>query len=164
LSCWWLVNIRRYCSMPAFICYLCPSTLGWNAVHNCQSIPKQSHRLFQKAAANCGPLSDMLVFGRPCNLTTSHRNSLTSPRGSMVVRYGFNCLIFDSQSTTTQTASNNSYSGRPVTKSIDMSCHGFCERERGRKIRKLTCLLFRDLLHSAQFHAYHSTCRLIVFQ
>jgi hypothetical protein len=150
--------------MLAFILSVCPSVWGWNAVDNRQSTPSRSHNLFQNTAANCGPLSDIIVFGSPCNLTTSLTNISASPRASIIVWHGTKCLIFDSRSTTTQMASYPSHSGSPVTQSIDISSHGFSGTGSGRNTPKLACLLVRDLWHSAQLRTYRSTCFLIVFQ
>jgi len=53
-SWWWFTNIRRNCSMLAFICSVCSSLCGWMAVDILQSIPKQSKTIPQYFEANRG--------------------------------------------------------------------------------------------------------------
>lgn len=115
-SCWWLINIRRYCSMPAFAFSVCPAAWGWNAVDIPRSMPRHSQNLFQNTAANWWPLSNTTILESPCKLTTSVMNNSGNLRSSIVVRQDTKCLIFDSRSTTTQISSNPSHSGKPVTK------------------------------------------------
>ena len=53
-------------------------------------------------AANWGPLSDMMLSGRPYNFYMLSLNSLARPSADVFSVVGIKCAIFVNQSTTTR--------------------------------------------------------------
>jgi len=164
LSCWWLTNTRRYCSILAFIRSVWPFVWGWNAVDICQSIPRRLHIWPQKVEVNWGPQFERIVAGSRWRRTTSRKNNLAIPIALIIVWRGIKCRIFESLSTTTQITSNPSHSGNPTTKSTEISSHGSSGTDSGRRTPNVKCWELLDRWQLCQFHTYWSTCPRISFQ
>ena len=78
------------------------SLQGWNAIDNLLSIPNILFNSLINPATNWGPLSDMILSGRPCNFHTLSLNSLAKPSTDVFSIVGIKCTIFVNQSTTTR--------------------------------------------------------------
>ena len=53
-------------------------------------------------ATNCGPLSEMMLSGSPCNFQTLSLNSQASPSALVLSIVDMKCAIFVNLSTTTR--------------------------------------------------------------
>ena len=56
-------------------------------------------------AANCGPLSEIILSGNPCSFQTLSLNKRANPSALVFSVVGIKCAIFVSRSTTTKIAS-----------------------------------------------------------
>src|SRR6266581_8465140 len=65
LSCWTLLQCRRYCSTHWLFLSDCPSVCGWYADEMFCLIPRTLQRFLMKIDMNCDPLSVMSLFGIP---------------------------------------------------------------------------------------------------
>jgi hypothetical protein len=90
---------------------------------------------------NWGPLSEIIVNGRPWSQNMCAINKLANSFASTSVRQGTKCCSLVRRSTTTHMESQPFDQGMPVTKSIDMSCQGLSGTGRGRNTPNGTCLL-----------------------
>src|SRR5258708_302719 len=101
-----------------------PSVYEWKPVHKRRSIPKCSHSTFQNLEANCGPLLEMTVLGRPwCCQTLCRKRSARSSE-EHVDLHGTMWRSLVNRSTTIHMASYPLLSGSPMTKSMLRSCQG----------------------------------------
>ena len=79
---------------------------------------------FQKCDRKRGSRSEMILRGKPCNLTMLSRKSLAKSGASICVCVGMKCAILEKRSTTTKMALNVCDCGKCTIRSIEMSCHG----------------------------------------
>ena len=98
-----------------------PFASAWNAVLRRLSMPSRVQPRCQNPAANCGPLSDTLLSGKPKSRNTCSMNRLAKPAASMFVQQGTTWRALVRRSITTQIASLPWDHGRPATKSMAMS-------------------------------------------
>lgn len=126
LSCWWLINAFRYCSMMAFIHSLWLSVCGWKAVESNHSVPSHSQTYLQSSEVNWGPLHDTIVSGKPWKLNTSWMDSSPSRCPCVSSRDGTKFFVFDNLSSTTHMALSLSHSGSPTPTFMLWSFHGRC--------------------------------------
>ena len=80
---------------------------------------------FITPAANCGPLSEIMLSGSPCNFQTLSLNSHVNPSALVLSVVGIKCPIFVNLSTTTKMASYPCTKGNFVMKSVLMCDQAF---------------------------------------
>jgi hypothetical protein len=90
---------------------------------------------------NWGPLLEIIVNGRPWSQNMCVINKLANSFASTSIRRGTKCHSLVRQSTTTHMALQPFDQGRPITKSIDMSCQALSGIGRGYNTPNGTCLL-----------------------
>ena len=61
------------------MCSVWPSVCRWKAVDSFVSMPSNPFNSFIKSTVNCGPLSEIILSGNPCNYHTLSLNNLASP-------------------------------------------------------------------------------------
>jgi len=88
-------------------------------------MPNNPFNSFIKPTANCGPLSDIMLSGSPCNRHTLSLNNFASPSAVVFSIVGTKCAIFVNQSTTTKILSYPWASGNLVIKSADICVYAF---------------------------------------
>ena len=71
-------------------------------------------------AVNCGPLSEIMLSGRPCSFQTLSLNNHANPSALVLSVVGMKCSIFVNLSTTTRMASYPCAKGNFVMKSALM--------------------------------------------
>jgi len=106
---------------------------------------------------NCGPLSDMILLGRPCNFHTLSLNNLTSPSANIFSVVEIKWTIFVSQFTTTKMALYPWAKGSLVIKSTDICIHGFSGIELGISLPADCSVQFLFLWQESHPSTYHFT-------
>ena len=88
-------------------------------------------KAFQKALANCGPLSEVTSSGSPCRRKTFiiMISAVSLADGSLV--RGTKCADLETRSTIVRITDFPWDSGKPVTKSMAICDHGRCETGSG---------------------------------
>ena len=90
------------------------------------------NRAFQNRLVNFESRSDIIDFGRPCNLNMLSKNNLAMSGAVAVTLVGIKCTIFDSKSTTTRIESYPFFVfGNPVMKSIEITSQVFSGMSNG---------------------------------
>lgn len=83
--------------------------------------PRCEHSSWKTFDANCGPRSEIIIFGNPNRLNTLSRYSFAVPIASIVLVHGIMATpLVTSWSTTTMRELNPLDSGRAVIKSMVM--------------------------------------------
>ena len=81
---------------------------------------------------NFTSLSEMMDFGKPCNLTISEKNKCATCVASLVFLHGMKCAILVKRSTTTMMESNpRCLFDKPKTNSKLTKSHGLFEMGKG---------------------------------
>ena len=102
-----------------------PSIFGWYVELNPKFVPIFFHNVLQKFPTNVVSLSEIMLLGNPCNLTTSLKNWLETCVASLVFKKGMKCAIFENMSTITRIESWPIWVlGNPKTKSILTASQG----------------------------------------
>ena len=125
------MNILRYCSNSWFTLSVCPSVCGWNAVDNLLLISNILFNSCINPAANCGPLSEMMLSGNPCSFHTLSLNNLANPSADVFSVVGIKWTILVSRSTTSRILSYPCAKGNLVIKSANICAQGFSKIEFG---------------------------------
>ena len=121
LFCHPVVHGLRYCSIQAFICSVCPSVLGWNAVDKFCWTPSDLQMALEKFDANWGSWLDMMCLGTPNHGTRCLRYSWAMPGLSIILLQGMNLAAFEHPWLTMMSIlSKLSDLGRSVIRSINM--------------------------------------------
>ena len=97
----------------------CPSIWEWCMMIRSNLVPRALYKLIQNREVNRRPLSDTMLEGTPCNLTTSLIYNLVSLASEKYILIGMKLTVLVSHSTITQVALflRNIISS-PVTKSM----------------------------------------------
>ena len=63
-----------------------PLNCGWNSDDKLTDVPMSIQNAFQNLAVNCGPLSETISVGMPCNLTMCNISNcaVSEAEGSLV--------------------------------------------------------------------------------
>ena len=85
-----------------FVTLACPSIYGWYVELKLKFIPIFFHKVVQKFPTNLVSLSEIILLGIRCNLTTSLKNKLATCVTSLVLKQGIKWAIFKYISTTTK--------------------------------------------------------------
>ncbi len=153
LFCCPVVHGLRYCSIQAFICSVCPSVLGWNAVDRFCWTPNALQTALEKFNAKCGSQSDMMRLGTPNHGTRCLRYSWAMPGPSIILLQGMNLAAFEHPwSTIVSMLSKPSDLGRSVMRSMNTywngpSPAGTLKRYRGAFLHGRFVLDFWHLAH-----------------
>ena len=119
---YWGLSLTRDLSrfpMLLFTTLVWLSIWGWYAELNCNLLSNLFHKTLQKWPKNSVSLSLVIVFGTPCNHTTSLKNKCATRIASFVFLQGMKWAILEKRSTTTNIESWLLWvCGSPKTKSM----------------------------------------------
>ena len=87
------------------MCSICPSIQGWNNINSFVSISNILFNSFIISAANCGPLSNTILFGNLSNFHTLSLNNLANSSTNVSSIIITKCIILDNLLQTTIIAS-----------------------------------------------------------
>src|SRR5258705_13260877 len=107
-------------------------------------MPHSLYTAFQNLEVKVEPRSVTIDFGRPRWRPTCLTYNLASSSALVVSRHGIRCRILVRRQTTTKIAFLPLDHGRPVTKSMDTSCHAFCGIGKGRRMPYGACRPVHD--------------------
>jgi len=133
-----------------FTTSVCPCFWGWYDEIKENFVPILFHKVLQKCSTNFVSLSETVLLGNPCSLTTSLKTKLAMCLASFVFFHGMKCVIFENPSTIKNMESLSFWVlGNHNTKSILIACHGLYGIRNGWYKPVFCCLTFayRQILH-----------------
>jgi hypothetical protein len=95
LFCLNVVHSLKYCSTQAFICSICPSIHGWNAIDRFCWIPRFLHNILEKFDVKWGSQLKMIYLGVLNQGTRCFRYSLATPGSSIILLHGMNLAALE---------------------------------------------------------------------
>ena len=141
-SCQWSMNIWRYYSNSWFILSVWLSICGWNTIDNFVSIPSMQFSSLIIPTANCGPLSEIILSGSPCNFQMLSLNNCANPFVLIFSVVGIKYAIFVNLFTTTKMELQPCAKGNFVMKSILIWVHTLLGIEFGINFPASGCIQF----------------------
>ena len=103
---------------------VCPSDSGWNAVEGCKEVFQASSNPFQKLDRNLGSLSQTILLGRPCYLTTTATKAWAKVLAVVSDCKGMKWACFENLSTTVRILQYPLLTGKSTIRSMEISTHG----------------------------------------